>query len=59
MKSLRIATLALAASAVLASSALAADEVEVTQEQIASAFDIAFGATLTSRYVSRGVAQTN
>lgn len=31
----------------------------VTQEEIAAKFDIAFGAALTSRYISRGVAQSD
>lgn len=44
----------LAAAAVLSSSAMAADG-GYTQEEIASQFDIAFGAAVTSRYISRGV----
>lgn len=59
MKSVRIAAIALAASTAISASAFAADDVAITQEEIASAFDIAFGIALTSRYVSRGVAQTN
>jgi uncharacterized protein (TIGR02001 family) len=43
-----------AAAAILSTPVLAADET-FTQEEIASQFDIAFGATFTSRYVSRGV----
>lgn len=43
----------LAAATILSSSAFAADDT-YTQAEIASQFDIAFGATVTSRYVSRG-----
>lgn len=43
----------LAAATILSSSAFAADQT-YTQDEIASQFDIAFGATVTSRYVSRG-----
>ena len=44
----------LAAATVLASPAFAADDI-ATQDEIASKFDVAFGATVTSRYISRGV----
>lgn len=53
MKLIRNTVLALTASAI-ASPVLAADT-GYTQEAIESAFDVAFGATLTSRYMSRGV----
>lgn len=51
--------LLLGASAALlvASSAHAADD--VSQEEIASKFDVAFGATLTTQYVSRGIPQSD
>ncbi len=48
----------LAAATLLSSSAMAADET-YTQEDIASQFDIAFGAAVTSRYISRGVDQSD
>ena len=48
----------LAAATLLSSSAMAADET-YTQEEIASQFDIAFGAAVTSRYISRGVDQSD
>lgn len=44
---------AVAAATVLSTSAFAADQ-SYTQEEIASKFDIAFGAAITSRYMSRG-----
>lgn len=44
----------LAAATILSSSAFAADQT-YTQDEIASQFDIAFGAAVTSAYVSRGV----
>src|SRR5690606_36714090 len=45
-------------SAILASgSASAADNV-TSQEDIASAIEVAFGVTATTRYISRGVAQS-
>lgn len=44
----------LAAAAVLSSPAFAADDI-ATQDEIASKFDVAFGAAITSRYISRGV----
>lgn len=54
---------ALAVSAAFAAPVYAADAVVyepvVLQEDVASAIDIAFGATFTTRYVSRGVAQTD
>lgn len=43
----------LAAATILSSSAFAADDT-YTQAEIASQFDIAFGAAVTSRYMSRG-----
>jgi len=48
----------LAAATFLSSSAMAADG-GYTQEEIASQFDIAFGAAVTSRYISRGVDQSD
>jgi uncharacterized protein (TIGR02001 family) len=41
-----------------AGSAFAADD-QVTEEQIQSRFDVAFGIAVTSQYVSRGVAQSD
>ena len=52
MKLIRHAAV-LAAATILSTAAFAADDV-VTQEEIASKFDVAFGAAFTSRYVSRG-----
>lgn len=57
MRTIRRIAIALAASTLVSTSAYAADEY-TSQEEIASAIEVAFGATLTSRYVSRGVAQT-
>ena len=57
MKVIRNLAVALAATAAVSSPAFAADE-SYTQEEIASAFDIAFGAAVTSRYISRGVDQS-
>ena len=48
----------LAAATFLSSSAMAADGTN-TQDEIASQFDIAFGAAVTSRYISRGVDQSD
>lgn len=48
----------LAAASFAASPAFSADNF-ATQDEISSAIEVAFGATLTSRYVSRGVAQSN
>lgn len=45
-----------AAAAAIATGAQAAD---ATQEQIASKFDVAFGAAVTTQYVSRGVRQSD
>lgn len=45
-----------AAAAAIATGAQAAD---ATQEQIASKFDVAFGAAVTTQYVSRGVQQSD
>ena len=61
MKLVRIAAILLAsASALSVAPAFAADAApEYTEQEISSAIEVAFGATLTSRYVSRGVAQTN
>ena len=53
MKIIRNAAFALAATFAASSSAFAADG-GYTQEEIASAFDVAFGAAITSRYISRG-----
>lgn len=53
MKVIRNTAIALAATVALSSSAFAADD-SVTQEEIASAFDVAFGVAVTSRYMSRG-----
>lgn len=53
MKVIRNTAIALAATVALSSSAFAADD-SVTQEEIASAFDVAFGVSVTSRYMSRG-----
>jgi uncharacterized protein (TIGR02001 family) len=62
MNMLRI-TAATAATVAFAAPVYAADAVVyepvVLQEDIASAIDIAFGATFTSRYVSRGVANSD
>ncbi len=55
MNIIRNAAIALAATVAFSSSAIAADDI-ATQEEIASAFDVAFGLSLTSRYVSRGLA---
>lgn len=52
-----LAALLASAALVVASPAFAADEA-ATQEQIASAIDVAFGAAFTSQYVARGLAQT-
>lgn len=57
MKLIRTAAF-LAAATILSSTAYAADEV-YTQEEISSKFDVAFGATVTSRYISRGVDQSD
>lgn len=54
MKLIRSAAVILAASVAISSQAFAADEAGYSQEQIASAFDVAFGVAVTSRYVSRG-----
>lgn len=43
----------LAVATILSSTAHAADDV-VTQDEIASKFDVAFGAAFTTRYISRG-----
>lgn len=43
----------LAVATILSSTAYAADDV-VTQDEIASKFDVAFGAAFTTRYISRG-----
>jgi len=52
-------TLVLLASATVLSAAPAfAADSYTSQEDIASAIEVAFGATLATRYVSRGVAQT-
>ena len=45
-----------AAAAAIATGAQAAD---ATQEEIASKFDVAFGAAVTTQYVSRGVQQSD
>lgn len=58
MKLIRHAALAIAAAAATSSSAYAADQF-YTQDEIASAFDIAFGAAVTSRYISRGYDQSD
>jgi uncharacterized protein (TIGR02001 family) len=47
-----------AAAVALATGARAADT-ETTQEEIASKFDVAFGAAVTTQYVSRGVQQSD
>ncbi len=57
MKLIRHAAI-LAAATVLSSTAFAADDA-ATQEEIASKFDIAFGAAVTSRYISRGADQSD
>ena len=48
----------LAVATILSSTAYAADDV-VTQDEIASKFDVAFGAAFTTRYISRGVDQSD
>ena len=48
----------LAVAATLSSAAFAADDV-FSQQEIASKFDVAFGAAITSRYISRGVDQSD
>lgn len=58
MKNLRLAALLASATMIAASSALAADDV-VTQEEISSKFDVAFGVGVTTQYVSRGVPQSD
>lgn len=58
MKNLRLAALLASASILAASPAFAADEV-VTQEEIASKFDVAFGVAFTTQYVSRGLPQSD
>lgn len=64
MNLIRTSAAAFAIAAVSVLPAFAADAVVyeapvVLQEDVASAIDIAFGATFTSRYVSRGVAQSD
>ncbi|WP_024586289.1 TorF family putative porin [Aliihoeflea sp. 2WW] len=64
MNLIRTSAAAIAIAAVSALPAFAADAVVyeapvVLEEEVASAIDIAFGATFTSRYVSRGVAYTD
>ena len=58
MINLRLAALLASATMIAASSALAADDV-VTQEEISSKFDVAFGVGVTTQYVSRGVPQSD
>ena len=59
MKNLRLAALLASASLLAAAPAFAADEAAVTQEEIASKFDVAFGLAVTTQYVSRGVPQSD
>lgn len=56
MKLISSAAFILAASVAVSSQASAADTADYSQEQIASAFDVAFGVAVTSRYMSRGTA---
>lgn len=64
---IKTAAFVLAASTIAATPALAADvytpapapAAPYTQEEISSAIDVAFGVALTSRYISRGVDQTD
>ena len=57
MKRFRIAAFTFAATA--ACPALAADQAAYTEAEIASAIEVAFGATVTSRYISRGAANSD
>ncbi len=57
MNFIRHTAFALAAATLASGSAFAADSTG-TQDEIASAIEVAFGVTATTRYVSRGVAQT-
>lgn len=45
-------------SAILASGSASAADNMTSQEEIASAIEVAFGVTATTRYISRGLAQT-
>ena len=57
MKLVRYA-IVLVAATVMSLPAFAAEQ-PVTQEEIAAKFDVAFGATIATRYVSRGVAKSD
>lgn len=57
MKLIRHAAI-LAGATLLSSAAFAADQ-GFTQDEIASKFDVAFGAAVTTRYISRGVDQSD
>lgn len=56
--SFKSVVLAAAATIGMASGAYAADA-EVTQEEIASKFDVAFGVAVTSQYMARGIPQSD
>lgn len=58
MKLIRTMAVLAASASFAATSAYAADSY-ATQEEISSAIEVAFGATITSRYVSRGVANSD
>ena len=58
MKKLILASLLASGCAFAGSAALAADNI-MTEEEIASRFDVAFGAAVTSQYVSRGIPQSD
>ena len=57
MKNFGLAAMLAAAAFALASPARAADDV-ASQQEIASAIDVAFGVAVTSQYVARGIAQS-
>lgn len=58
MRTLPVAALFAAGALMLSAPAQAADQV-YSQDEIANAFDVAFGVAVTSRYMSRGVAQSD